>query len=78
MPTGRHRLDRGFSAHRFGRSAALAAVFAAACGDGGATGPSANRAPEPLGAIPDQTVHVGATRRRSTRLPASRTPTGTR
>lgn len=61
METSRHRLHRNLSAQRLVRSAALAAMFAAACGDGGATGPSANRAPEPLGWIPDQTVHVGET-----------------
>ncbi|MYJ39781.1 MAG: hypothetical protein F4068_13350 [Gemmatimonadetes bacterium] len=61
MRTGCYRLDRGVSAHRFRRGAALAAIFAAACGDGGAAGPSANRAPEPLGSIPDLTVHFGDT-----------------
>ena len=61
MRTGCYRLDRGVSAHRFRRGAALAAIFAAACDGGGAIGPSANRAPEPVGSIPDLAVHAGDT-----------------
>ncbi len=49
------------SASPIWRRAALAAVVAAGCGDGGGTGPAANRAPKPVGAIPDQTVHAGET-----------------
>ena len=39
----------------------LAAVLVVGCGDDGATGPAANRAPTVVGVIPDQTVHVGET-----------------
>ena len=40
---------------------ALAIVMVSGCGDGGTTGPSANRAPTAVGTIPDRTLHAGET-----------------
>ncbi len=45
----------------FWQRVALTAILVAGCGDDGATGPPANRAPAVAGAIPNQTVHVGET-----------------